>query len=216
MNDTSSQLNFDETDEVEPLTATAVAWIARSYESMEHWKRKGEELFLSLNGQSDVARNRLASILRKHFLESKLSAEEVTRWKARSVEKHTSRVTPPKVSASNSAYVDWCYIADYVLLGCASTSDAMETENQNRLSEYRQCLDSYNIRLAVYDARTIIRENKGIDDSEVLTRLQEKHDKAAAAHVKEARRLERNKCRYAPPQKPTESPGIPCYIPLYF
>ena len=200
----------------EQSNSTAIEWLARSYESMEKWKRTGKELFFSVNGQSDVARNRFALIIRKHFVETPPVAEDVRRWKRDSAGLETVRVVPPKISASNSAYIDWCYLADYVLLACASISDDIEEENQKRASEYRQCLESYNIRLAVFDARSIIREGGDLDDANVLAHLQAKHENAAIAHVKEARKLERKKVLYAPPKPPKESPAMPRYVPLYF
>lgn len=216
MPDHANQMLLDVLETSEQSTSTAIEWLARSYESMEKWKRTGKELFFSLNGQSDVARNRLASVIRKYFVETPPVAEDVRRWKRDSTELETIRVTPPKISASNSAYVDWGYLADYVLLACAAVSEELEEENQKRASEYRQSLESYNIRLAVYDARTIIREKKDLNDTDVLTQLQTKHEKAAAAHVKEARKLERNDIRYAPPKSPKESPEMSRYVPLYF
>lgn len=212
----SNQILLDGLDSPEQSTTTAIEWLARSYESMEQWKRTGKELFFSLNGQSDVARNRLASVIRKYFVETPPTAEDVRRWKRDSTEQETIRVTPPKISASNSAYVDWGYLADYVLLACAAVSEELEEENQKRALEYRQLLESYYIRLAVFDARTLIRTNPELNDDGVLTQLKMKHEKAALAHVKEARKLERNAVRYAPPKEPRESPEMNRYVPLYF
>ncbi len=207
---------LDRLEASEQSTVTAVQWLARSYESMEHWKRTGKEVFFSLNGESDVARNRLASIIRKYFVDTPPGAEDVNRWRRDSTETETIRVVPPKISASNSAYVDWGYLADYVLLACAAISEELEDENQKRTTEYRQSLESHNIRLAVFDARMILRENPNLNDDDVLTQLKTKHEKAAAAHVKEARKLERNNVRYAPPKAPRESPAMNRYVPLYF
>ncbi len=212
----SNQMLLDGLETPEQSTSTAMEWLARSYESMEQWKRTGKELFFSLNGQSDVARNRLAAVIRKYFVETPPNTEDVRRWKRDSTEQETIRVTPPKISASNSAYVDWGYLADYVLLACAAVSEELEEENQKRALEYRQLFDSYSIRLAVFDARTIIRTNAELNDDDALTQLKMKHEKAAAAHVKEARKLERNAVRYAPPKPPTESPEMNRYVPLYF
>ena len=144
------------------------------------------------------------------------NAEDVRSWKLDSTEQETTHVTPPKISASNSAYVDWGYLADYVLLCCAAVSEELEEENQLRALEYRQLFESYCIRLAVFDARTIIRANPELNDDDVLTQLKTKHKKAAAAHVKEARKLERNAVRYVPPKAPRESPEMNRYVPLYF
>ena len=212
----SNQLFLDGPEPSDQSTATAIEWLARSYKSMEQWKQAGKELFFSLNGQSDVARNRMASVIRKYFVDTPPVAEDVRRWNRDVTEVETVRVVPPKISASNSAYVDWGYLADYVLLACAASSEELEEENQKRASEYRQSLESYSIRLAVFDARTIIREQINVNDADVLSQLQTKHEKAAAAHIKEARKLERNEARYAPPKPPKESPAMPRYVALYF
>ena len=187
---------LDRLEASEQSTVTAVQWLARSYESMEHWKRTGKEVFFSLNGESDVARNRLASIIRKYFVDTPPGAEDVNRWRRDSTETETIRVVPSDdFRLQNSAYVDWGYLADYVLLAFAAISEELEDENQKRTTEYRQSLESHNIRLAVFDARMILRENPNLNDDDVLTQLKTKHEKAAAAHVKEARKLERNNVR---------------------
>lgn len=207
---------FDRLEDSEQSTVTAVHWLARSYESLEEWRRTGKEIFFSVNGESDVARNRLASLIRRYFVDTPLSAEDVTRWKPGSTETETIRVSPPKISASNSAYVDWGYLADYVLLSCAAISEELEDENQKRNMEYRQSLESHNIRSAVFEARTIIREKANLNDVEVLEKLKKIYEKASAAHVKEARKQERNGDRYTPPKPPRESPQMNRYVPLYF
>ena len=210
------QMHFDGLESPEQSTMTAIQWLARSNESMEQWKRTGKELFFSLNGHSDIARNRLASVIRKYFVETPPNAEDIRRWKRDSTEQETIRVTPPKITASHSAYIDWGYLADYVLLACAADNEELEEENQLRALEYRQSFESYCIRLAVFDARTIIRANPELNDNDVLTQLKMKHDKTAAAHVKEARKLERNAARYSPPKEPRISPEMSRYVPLYF
>jgi hypothetical protein len=164
----------------------------------------------------DGPRNRLASVIRKYFVETPPVAEDIQRWKRDLTEQEMIRVTPPKISASNCAYIDWGYLADYVLLACAATSEELDEENQKRFVEYRQLLDSYNIRLAIFDARTIIRNSTCLNDDDVLAQLKAKYEYAAVAHVKEARRLERNGVRYAPPKPPRESPEMNRYCALYF
>lgn len=216
MPESSEPMLFKGSESVEPSTSAALKWIARSYQSMEQWKLKGKELFFLLNGQSDATRNRLAAIIRKYFVETPPDTEELSRWKRDSTEQEIIRVDPPKISASNSVYVDWGYLADYVLLPCAAVSEELEAENQRRATEYRQAWESYMIRLAVFDARTILREKPALNDAALLAQLQTKHEKAAAAHVKEARRLERNGVQYAAPVPPVETPAMPRYMPLYF
>jgi hypothetical protein len=216
MPEPAKQLLLDVLEASDQSTLTALQWIARSYESMENWKRVGKELFFSLNGQSDVARNRLASMIRAYFVETPPSSEEVRRWNREGTQQETVRILPPRISASNSAFVDWGYVADYILLACAAISEELEVENQRRINEYRLALDSYNIRLAVHEARTIIREQPDLPDSDVLSNLQTINAKSALAHVKEARKLERIGVQYVPPKPPTESPEMPRYVPIHF
>lgn len=216
MSNYSAKSLLDESENTDSSSASAMEWIARSYESMESWKKTGRELFFSVNGQSDVARNRLAGVIRKYFVDTRLEVENLQRWKNDSTERETVRIVPPKISASNSAYIDWALLADYVLLACSGVCEGLEEQNQIRATEFRQLLDSYNIRLAVYDARSIIRENPGISEEAVLAKLKLKHEKAAAAHVKEASRLERTNARHAAPSPPIEPPPMPSYISRYF
>ncbi len=197
-------------------TATALEWIARSYESMEEWKKKAREVFYCMNGNSEVTRNRVAAIVRFYFVETPPKAEDVKRWKQGGKETEIVHVVPPKISASNSAYVDWVHVADYLLLPCAALSEELDAENQLREAEYRTAFDSFKIRTMVHDARTLMRETPNATESELLALLTAKHDKAALAHIKEAKRLERANVRYAPPKAPTPSTPMPRYVPLYF
>jgi len=216
MSDSLNEGLVDGFEASEHLTTAVMNWLARSYESMREWQRIGKEIFFSLNGQSDVARNRLASVIRKHFVETTLAPEEVRRWREGSNEQVVMKVSPPKISASNSAFVDWGYVADYILLACAAVSADLEEENQRRVDEFRQVVESYEIRVAVFEARMIIRQNRDLTDDEVVKRLKEGNRKAALAHVKEARRAERNGVRFTPPKPPAASSPMPRYTPYYF
>ena len=66
----------DEADSVEAI----LKWIGRSYQTMEEWKLRGKEVFFSVNGDSNVARNRFASIVRAYFGETTLQPDKVSRW----------------------------------------------------------------------------------------------------------------------------------------
>ncbi len=198
------------------LSDSVLEWIGRTYETMEEWKAKARDVFFSSNGDSNLSRNRVASIVRTHFLESPPKAEDVERWKAGFEEIETVHVTPPKVSASNSAYIDWLYIADYLLLACASPTEQLDEENQRRETEFQNVLGSYNIRLIVHDARETLRHNPTLTDNDVLTAVQKKHSKASMANIKEARRLEKANVFHDVPKEPIRAEPMPRYTALYF
>ena len=212
----ATQLVLEGLETSDQSTVTALQWFARSYESIEEWKDKAREVFYSLNGNSEVARNRVAAMVRFYFVETPPKAEDVKRWKQDAKETETVHVVPPKISASNSAYVDWCYVADYLLLACAALSDELDAENQLRDTEYRAALDSFKIRTMVHEARSLLRGTPNASETELLASLTAKHAKAASAHIKEAKRLERGDVRYAPPKAPTPSTPMPKYVPLYW
>ena len=216
MTDDTNQLRLDGIEASDPSSISAADWIARSYESMEEWKKRAREVFFSVNGDSHIARNRVAAIVRTYFVETPPQAEDVKRWKKGVAEIETIRVSPPKISASNSAYIDWLCVADLLLLGCGSTGDRLDEENQKRENEFRLVHDSYRIRKTVYDARTELRKNPNAAESELLRSLTEKHPKAALAHIKEAKKLERSNVRHTPPKEPVPSSPMPRFKPIYF
>ena len=156
----STQLVLEGLETSDQSTVTALEWFARTYESMEEWKGKAREVFYSTNGNSEVTRNRVAAMVRYYFVETLQKAEDVKRWKKGGKETDIIHVVPPKISASNSAYVDWGYIADYLLLACAALSDELDAENQLRDTEYRTAFDSYRIRTMVHDARSLMGKHR--------------------------------------------------------
>jgi len=183
---------------------------------MEKWKAKAKEVFFSSNGDSNLSRIRVASIVRTHFLETPPEPEDVERWKKGFDEIETVHVMPPKVSPSNSAYVDWLYIADYMLLACASPTDWLDEENQRRETEYQHVLGSYRIRSIVYDARERMRHDTTLSDNDILVAVQKDHLKASMANIKEARRLEKGNVYHASPKEPIPADPMPRYTALYF
>lgn len=60
-------------------TATALEWIARSYESMEEWKKKAREVFYCVNGNSEVTRNRVLPQPCIQWFEASIFGETRTR-----------------------------------------------------------------------------------------------------------------------------------------
>ncbi len=183
---------------------------------MEYWKKRGKEIFLSANGQRQVSRNRLACEIRRYFVETPPKPEDVQRWTSDGKSIETVRVVPPKINASNSAYIDWNYIADYVLLACSVMDEDFEAENQIRQDEYRSLYDSYVIRKSVHDARIAIRSNPKLDDDGLMEQLKKGNPKIALAHIKEARRLEKIDDRFKEPTAPEPSPPLEPYEPQYF
>ena len=183
---------------------------------MEEWKAKAKDVFYSSNGDSNLSRNRVASIVRTYFLETPPKPEDVQRWKTGFEEIETVHVTPPNVSASNSAYVDWLYIADYLLLACASPTEQLDEENQRRETEFQNVLGSYKIRLIVHDAREKLRNETTLTDTDILAAVKKVYPKASMANIKEARRLEKGKVFHAVPKEPIPAEQMPRYTALNF
>lgn len=211
-----NELNFADSPSSDRLSEGVLKWITRCYESMEEWKLTAADLFFASNGDSNLSRNRLAAILRSHFLDSPPKAEDVDRWKTGFSEIETVHIVPPKISVSNSPYVDWVYIADYLLLACASPTTRLEDENQRRDTDFQNVMGSYLIRKIVHDARDRMRNDASLPDADILEAIQELDPKASMANIKEARRLEKSQSAHSPPKKPLPSDPMPRYTALYF
>jgi len=198
------------------LSGSILDWIGRTYKAMEAWKSKAAEVFFASNGDSNLSRNRVASIIRTHFVETILEPETVERWKGGFEEIESVVVTPPKITVSNSTYIDWLYVADYLLLACASPSDVLAEENQRRETEYQSVLTSYRIRLVVHHVRESIRNAGQVSDDDLLVMAKEKYSKASMANIKEARRLESIDAEHELPREPFPAEPMPRYASLYF
>lgn len=209
-------IDLTESPPSDRLSGSILGWLARTYKTMEEWKAKARDVFFSSNGDSNLSRIRVAGIVRTHFLETPPKPEDVKRWKRGFEEIETVHVTPPKVSPSNSAYVDWLYVADYLLLACASPTEQLEEENQRRETEFQNVLGSYKIRMVVYDAREQMRDDASLADKDVLAAVQTKHPKASMANIKEARRLEKENVFHVAPKEPIPVQPMPRYSALYF
>ena len=218
MNTPQPQNAFDFADSPasDRQSGSILEWLARSYETMDDWKTKARRVFLSSNGDSSLSRNRVASMVRRHFLETPPKAEDVLCWKAGFEDTATVHVTPPKVSESNSAYVDWLYVADYLLLSCALPTDELEEENQRRETEFQSVLGSYNRRLTVHDAREEMRSHRDSSDEDILASVEKNHPTRRWRTSRKARRLEKANAYHAVPKEPTPADPIPRYTPLYF
>lgn len=198
-----------------PLKTTPIDWIDRSYESLEEWKKKAREVYFSVNGDSNVARNRVAAMARKYFVALPTAPEVVRRWKKGSDEVEAITMLPPKVTESNSAYFDWLHIADFLLLACNSVVEELP-ENQTRDDEFRTVLESFRIRSVVFHARKKIVATPELPDDEVLASLKLDHPTAALAHIKAARKLEREDAPNLLPREPRPPSHIARFEPIYF
>lgn len=211
-----NDLRFSDKRASDRMSETVLEWIGRTFESMEKWKVTARDVFFTSNGDSNVSRNRVASIVRTYFIDTPLSPEDVKRWNADFEKTETVRVSPPKVTQSNATYVDWLYISDYLLLACASLSEELEEENQRRETEYLGVMTSYKIRLVVHEARERMRNDSAWTDEDVLASVQDLHSKASMANIKEARRLEKADVLHDLPKEPVPAAPMPRYTPLYF
>ncbi len=207
-----------ETDDAPGASATPIQWLLRSYETSVEWKAKAKDVFFSVNGDSNLARNRVAGIVRNYFIENKnrLEPEDIGRWKDGENVVEKVRVVPPKISESNSTYVDWVYIADFLLLPFISPQDELDAENQRRETEFDNAMRSYKKRLTVEDARESIRRDSLSTDAAILESLKSRHPDASLAAIKVARKLEKENVLEPKAREPMKPAPMPPFKPLYF
>lgn len=208
-----TEFEFAESVVADGSSVTAIEWLLRSYETSAEWKATATDVYFSVNGDSNVARNRVAGIVRSYFVETPLIPENVRRWGKSDIE--TVQVSPPNISDSNATYVDWVYIADFLLLHCSTVTEELEEENQRRETEFQNALRSYKLRLAVVDAREAVRRDAQASEKEILETLKILHPEASLATIKEARKLEKFNVVTPQPREPQPSPLLR-YKPLYF
>lgn len=208
---------FDAPDaaSTDPQSLPILDWLVRSYATSQEWKSKAEDIYVSSNADSNLSRILLAAVVRKYFVETKPTVEDVRRWKPGFKEVEVVRLFPPRITNANATYVDWLYIADYLLL-TTSVTERVEQVNQRRSFEFQNALGSYKIQLSVYEAREIMRRSPGESDVEILSVLKTKHPDAAIAHVKQARRLEKTSARHRVPKEPQPVSPLPRYETIYF
>ena len=211
-----TELEFEPPEVPESQPATPLSWITRTYQSKLDWQNQAQEVFLSVNGDSNVARNRVATRVRQYFTETRLEPEDVQRWKKGANEIETIRINPPKLSESNSGYVDWLHIANFLLMAGCAEGEARDKENQTRETEYLNALRSYKMRVIVEDAREELRREPALSNESLLERVKKRHADASLVSVKEARRLEKVGARTPPARAPIKSEPIPRYTTLYF
>lgn len=139
---------------------------------------KAAAVFVECNGDSELARLKLAALLRQEFLNSNISRD----------------VEDVKADREHAAqFIDWIYEADQLLWCCSEEGDLpvgrepTERENQRREAEYRRNLRNYRRVRAVHGAITIIRKDPEASDETILEKLTKRHIKAKPSDVREAR-----------------------------
>ncbi len=221
-----TKLDFDsvvDSAEDSPLdSGTPLNWIIRTYQSRMEWQAKARMVFISVNGDSDVARNRVAAQVREFFKDTDLAPEDVERWKKGTNEKETIRVNPPKKSEASSGYVDWLHIADFLLMAGCSSTEEIDEEQQIRETEFQEAHRSYRMRLVVEEARKELRNDPSLSDDEIIQRLKDRctamfKDKKGPplTAVDEARKLEKSGTRTPVPKAPLKPNPLPRYTTLY-
>ena len=210
------QIDFQFLDRLpqDDVPASPVDWLLRSYDSFVEWKTRARDEYIRLNGDSHAARNRVAWVVRNYFTESKLSQEQVGRWKGNEIV--YVHLTPPNITDSNATYVDWIYIADVLLIHCAAEHDDIDQENQRRDTEYQRAYNSYRLRIAVEEAQEAIQEAPGAADEVILAALLGTHLDASMATVKEARKRVKSKSTFPKAELPHRGAPIAPFVPLYF
>lgn len=201
-------------------TSAICHWLKRSYKIEQQWSEKATRIYLESQGDAILARTVLASDVRRHFLVDKPSEETVERWNEGHTEIDKILVTPPKISESNAAYVDWLYVADYLLLCCGSTRDEFDQVNSVRQGQFRSLLQSYFLRQFVIDAIGLIEREAGISDEDIVKRLKslatDEDIQPSLASVKEARRWLKDGVNPKAVVRPEMPREIAIYQAIYF
>lgn len=196
-------------------TAAVLRWIAQSYESYRRWRERGREVYLACNGDSALARVRIAAELRQAVAspdagpENDEKSDALPLLEAASAE---AALPPP----SRLPYVDWVLAADYVLLACREPFAALVQENTRRKEEYRRIWESYVRRRWVSAARKLMRSDPKRSTAEILASLKAKHPRITQANILEAQRQERAGVPLRKPVRPTRPRLLRPYSPVYF
>lgn len=210
------ELAFEDAATSDRLSNRVLHWLARSYETLRQWRDRASDTYLATNGDSALARNRVAFDVRAYFLQGRLAAEKLDKWRPGFESLEEIEVAPPKVSPSNAAYVDWIRVADYLLLGVASPTEPLDRANQQRETEFQAAIGSWRIRQVVYSGATAIRADPELTDQDLLARIKKDQPAASMANIKEARRVSRDGHPLEAPQQPEAAAAMGPYQPLYF
>jgi len=196
-------------------TAAILQWIARSYESYRRWRERGREVYLACNGDSGLARVRIAAEIRQAVASADPQSEDGEEPRSLPLlEGAPADATLPP--ASRLLYVDWVLVADYVLLACREPFAAMIQENTRRKEEYRRMWESYIRRRWVIAARKLMRSDAGRSVEEILAALKAEHPGITKANVLEAQRQERAEVPLRKPFRPDRPRLLRPYSPVYF
>ena len=220
-----TELEFDCPAESDAQPVTPLNWIIRTYQSRMEWQSKALEIFLSVNGDSNVARNRVAANVRKFFEENELLPEDIQRWKKEANETESVRVIPPKPTDCRTPYIDWLHIADSLLMSGCAAGDAIEKEQQIRDTEFQNADRSYRKRLLVEEVRARLRSEPTLTNERLLEYLKDnfkeifKSDemiKGLDKIIFKKRKMEKSGVRTPTPKAPIRPEPIPRYTTLYF
>ena len=201
-------------------TSAVCHWVKRSYEASKKWEQLAVDVYREAEGDSCLARTILASSLRAYFVDGKPQAETIRRWKEGCDGQEELNIKPPKVGESNASYVDWLYVADYLLLPCSSLRDDFDELNTVRKSQYRALFQSFQLRSYVVKAIEILEERSRLSDEEIVDLLKSESGdddvKPSLATVKEAKRWTRADEKPRKIEAPVEPAYLGLYEPLYF
>lgn len=198
-----SLFRSDPEDAVDGLTQSILDYLTRSYEEYVAWTTKAKDVFLSVNGDSAVARCRVAYIVRQS-ISKRLEAGE-------------SVIGLSKSKLQKLGYVDWLFVADYLLIPLASSeNEDIKNENAQRKVEYGAIYDSYELRNRLYEARKLIRSHPNATNKEVLALLKETFPDASLANVSEARQQEKKGAGLERPVPPDKPKDLPPYESVFF
>jgi len=205
-----------EVEGIDRLSSAVLGWLTRSYDAHQVWKKRARDVFMASNGDSVLSRTRVAAIVRRYFLEERPASEDVEQWSKGYGGSVQVQVVAPKVSASNASYLDWLFVADYLLLSCAAETEEYQEENQRRETEFQQLLGSYHLRSIIHESRELMAAKPEMDDGEILELLKKGHPKASLANVKEGRRLESQGASRLKPLEPARPDPLPLYKSVHF
>lgn len=205
-------------DTMTDKTQAICHWLKRSYEVSQGWSERAVAIYLQAQGDAVHARTVMASEVRNHFMSEKPDTEVVDRWKDGHKEIESVEMTPPKVNESNAAYIDWLYVADYLLLCCGTTRDEFDHANSTRRAMHRKVYQSYVLRSLVVDAISLIEEQPEISDEDAVKKLKSKDEESPAslATLKEARRWVRQGEKPLATIEPESPKDIELYKSVYF
>lgn len=189
-------------------------WVARSYEISQGWKKEAKKIFIDVCGDSNLARIRMASRLRAHFVEENLKPETIDQWSENFSETIQVKVIPPQINPSNAAYIDWVAVADEILHVCATDFSELLEENLRRESEYQSASSNYKTNTRVYLSYQEIRVAPERTISDHFDALKERIPELSLANIKQATKLLKQLSKVFKPVEPEKPHSIPRYVKI--